>query len=109
MVDTWIGYLLRKVQNMGIQDETAIIFTTDHGFYFGDHGGLLGKMHYAKRPNGKLYFHGDTDSIWGFSPLYEELVHIPLLIHVPGVAPGSYDGFSAALDVMPTVLEVMGR
>ena len=109
MVDTWIGYLLRKVQNMGIQDDTAIIFTTDHGFYFGEHGGYLGKMHFGRRPNGQRYFHGDPDSIWDFSPLYEELVHIPLLIHVPGVAPGSYDGFSAALDVMPTVLEIMGR
>lgn len=109
MVDTWVGYLMRKVQNMGIADDTAVIFTTDHGFYFGEHGGLLGKMHFARRPNGKLYFHGDPDSQWDFSPLYEELVHIPLIINVPGVSAGAYDGFSAALDVMPTVLDIMGR
>ena len=35
MVDTWIGYLLRMVENMGLMEETAIIFTSDHGFYFG--------------------------------------------------------------------------
>lgn len=109
MVDTWIGYLLRKVQNMGIENDTAIIFTTDHGFYFGEHGGLLGKMHFGKKPDGSLYNHGDSDSIWDFSPLYEELVHIPLIVHVPGVKSGAYDGFTAALDVMPTVLDIMGK
>ena len=109
MVDTWIGYLIRKVQNMGIEEDTAIIFTTDHGFYFGEHGGQLGKMHFGKKADGSVYDHGDSDSIWDFSPLYEELVHIPLLIHVPGVSSGNYDGFSAALDVMPTTLDIMGR
>ena len=52
MVDTWIGYLLRMVENMGLTEETAIIFTSDHGFYFGEHGGLFGKMTFAKRPDG---------------------------------------------------------
>ena len=106
MVDTWIGHLLRKVENMGLMDDTAIIFTTDHGFYFGEHGGLFGKMTYAKRDNGKLYRHGDPDSRWSHSPLYEELVHIPLLVRVPGAAAGSYEGQTSAIDVMPTVLEL---
>ena len=43
MVDTWIGYLLRCVENMGLTDNTAIIFTTDHGFLLGEHGGHFGK------------------------------------------------------------------
>ena len=104
MVDNWIGHLLRKVENMGLMDDTAIIFTTDHGFYFGEHDGLFGKMTFAKRSNGKLYRHGDPDSQWSHSPLYEELVHIPLLIHVPGVAAGAYQGQTSAIDMMPTVL-----
>ena len=48
MVDTWVGHLLRKVENMGIADDTMIVFTSDHGFYFGEHGGLFGKMTFAK-------------------------------------------------------------
>ena len=32
MVDTWVGYLLRTVENMGLMDNTAIVFTSDHGF-----------------------------------------------------------------------------
>ena len=43
MVDTWVGHLLRKVENMGIADDTMIVFTSDHGFYFGEHGGLFGQ------------------------------------------------------------------
>ena len=41
MVDTWVGYLLRCVENMGLMEKTAIIFTTDHGFLFGEHGGTF--------------------------------------------------------------------
>ena len=35
MVDTWVGHLLRKVDNMDLESKTAIIFTSDHGFYKG--------------------------------------------------------------------------
>jgi arylsulfatase A-like enzyme len=108
MVDTWIGQLLRKVENVGIADKTTIIFTSDHGFYFGEHGGMFGKANMAKRDDGSLYRHGDKDAPWGFSPLYEDVVTIPLLIHSPGSQPGSYSGLTSAVDVMPTVLETFG-
>ncbi len=109
MVDTWVGHLLRKVRNMGLTENTAIIFTTDHGFYFGEHGGLFGKMHFARRDDGSMYWHGDPDSQWAHSPLYEELVHLPLLVSVPGVEPGVYPGHSSVVDVMPTVMELFGK
>ena len=38
----------RLVENMGLMENTAIIFTSDHGFYFGEHGGLFGKMTLAR-------------------------------------------------------------
>ena len=106
MVDTWVGYLLRKIENMGLADDTAVIFTTDHGFYFGEHGGLFGKMNFATRPEGGLYKHGDLDAEWDHSPLFEEIVRLPLLVRVPGYAPGSYSGMSSAIDMMPTALEL---
>jgi arylsulfatase A-like enzyme len=109
MVDTWVGYLLRAVENMGLAERTAIIFTSDHGFYFGEHGGLFGKMTYARRPDGALLTHRDPVAAWDFSPLYEELVAVPLLVHVPGVRPGRYGGLVSAVDVMPTVLEVLDQ
>ena len=87
MVDTWLGYLLKSVENMGLTDKTAVIFTTDHGFYFGEHGGLFGKMNGDKYPDGTLRPYGEPGSMWTHSPLFEELVHIPLIIHAPGMAP----------------------
>ena len=108
MVDTWIGYFLRRVENMGLMDKTAIIFTSDHGFYFGEHGGKFGKMTFDKRDGGGLYRFGDSDARWAHSPLYEELVRIPLLVYVPGVEPSVYDGMTSVVDVMPTVLDIAG-
>ena len=109
MVDTWVGYLLRRLENMGLMDHTTVIFTTDHGFYFGEHDGLFGKMTFDKRPDGTLYQNGDADAQWTHSPLYEELVSLPLLISVPGAESGNYAGLSSAIDVMPTVLDIMGQ
>lgn len=73
MVDTWIGYLIGMVENMGLMDKTAIIFTSDHGFYFGEHGGRFGKLQFAKKPDGALFQFGESNTKWDFSPLYEEL------------------------------------
>jgi len=113
MVDTWLGYLLRRVENMGLMENTAIIFTSDHGFYFGEHGGLFGKMVYEMGSDGKYPKLDDWDKqieggIWAYSPLYEEIVNIPLLIYIPGVSAGVYGQLTSAVDIMPTVLEVLG-
>ena len=108
MVDTWIGRLLRTVENMGLMEKTAIIFTTDHGFYFGEHGGLFGKMFPAK-PDGTPCGRWDEDATWGPDPLYKENILLPLLVYVPGVTPGVYGQPASAVDVMPTVLDIMGQ
>ena len=42
MVDRWVGMLLRQVEDLGLLEDTAIVFTSDHGFYLGEHG-LIGK------------------------------------------------------------------
>lgn len=109
MVDTWAGYFLRQVENMGLMEKTAIIFTTDHGFYFGEHGGLFGKMTRAK-PSAVPYWEeiGRAGG-WTRSPLYEEAIACPLLIYLPGVQPGVCHGLTSAIDLMPTVLDIMGQ
>ena len=108
MVDTWIGHLLRTVENMGLMEKTAIIFTTDHGFYFGEHGGLFGKQ-FAARADGSPCNRWDKDSTWGPNPLYKENILLPLLVYVPGISPGVYDPLTSAVDVMPTVLDILGQ
>ncbi len=99
---------MKSVENMGLFEKTAIIFTSDHGFYFGEHGGLFGKMTTGKSADGRLRPYGDKESTLTYSPLFEELVHIPLLIQAPGLTPSVYEGLSSAVDVMPTVLDLLG-
>jgi arylsulfatase A-like enzyme len=110
MVDTWAGYFLRKVENMGLMDNTAIIFTTDHGFYFNEHGGLFGKL--TRAYPGVVPYWEETDRSrqgWTRSPLFEETALCPLFIYVPGVKPGMYRCLSSAVDLMPTVLDILGQ
>ncbi|MHB8621344.1 MAG: sulfatase [Chloroflexota bacterium] len=101
MVDRAVGRLLERVDSLGLAESTAILFTTDHGFYFGEHGGLFGKM--IRRPG-----HARMRPAWLRSPLYEEIVHLPLLMRIPGVEPGRVAGIASAVDLMPTVLDLAG-
>jgi arylsulfatase A-like enzyme len=139
MVDTWVGYLLRQLENMNLTGKTAIIFTSDHGFYFGEHGGLFGKSVAYLGPDEKLVpitqeerlipvpedevwvpapykvkrigaageITNERTGGWVDSPLYEEVAAIPLFIHLPNIPPGTYDGLTSAVDLMPTVLDIM--
>jgi arylsulfatase A-like enzyme len=97
MVDRWIGRLLDKVQRLGIADRTAIIFMSDHGFLLGEHG-ILGKL-LKPTPRART---------WMRSPLYEELIHVPLIVHIPGEGPRRCDSLTWALDVAPTLLDLVG-
>ncbi|MHB8618131.1 MAG: sulfatase [Chloroflexota bacterium] len=97
MVDRSIGTLLEHVSHLGIADSTAIVFTTDHGFYFGEHE-YLGKM--VKR--------APAEVTWRRSPLYEELIHVPLMIRHPGVPSRHVRRLTSALDIAPTLLELAG-
>ncbi|MFQ6043282.1 MAG: sulfatase [Candidatus Poribacteria bacterium] len=94
MVDRWVGRIIERIESLGIMDRTAILFTTDHGFYFGEHG-ILGKTVMRRGE-----FRG--------SPLYEEVAGIPLLVYVPGIEPKRSDALVSAVDLMPTMLELAG-
>jgi len=88
MVDRWIGRLLQKIDDLGLLEDTAIIFTTDHGTYIGEHN------YVGKRPR-----------------LYEEVAHIPLIIRLPdslGAPSGRRDEIVQSPDIMPTILELAG-
>jgi arylsulfatase A-like enzyme len=100
MVDTWFGQLLTKVANMNLMEKTAIIFTSDHGTYLGEHGGIIGKSILFKDEKTGL-------DLWSHSPLYEEVTAIPLFVYIPGITPGAYSGLTSAVDLMPTVMEYM--
>ena len=91
LADKWVGKLLDTLDAEGLMDDTLIVITSDHGQPMGndEHGhGIMRKC----RP-------------WP----YEELVHIPLIVHMPGVKPGQrIKGFVQNADVMPTILDAIG-
>ena len=90
MVDAWFGYLLETVERLGLKENTMIIFTSDHGHLFGEHG-LEGK------PGGML------------GRLYEITTRIPLIIwHPEGYGAGEkFDLITQPPDLLPTILDFM--
>ena len=89
LVDRWVGHLLQKVEDLGLMDNTCIIFTSDHGFYFGEHG--------------KIGKHSVRGGAWG---LYEEIVRVPLIIYHPHIDSKRNSLLVQPQDIMPTVLDI---
>ncbi|MEA3403651.1 MAG: sulfatase [Armatimonadota bacterium] len=95
LVDAWVGRLIERVEELGLTDDTAIIYTTDHGFYHGEHG-WTGKSF--------IWQGGSADM-----PLYSEVARIPLLIRLPqGERARRLQCFAQAPDIMPTILDLLG-
>jgi len=115
MVDFWVGRLLAKLDVLGLRENTVVFFTSDHGFYFGEHG-YLGKAEWVHEPDASL----TEDSVvpgwlaesWlltvGWSPLYQELTRVPLIVRTPGLEPGRRAALTSAPDLAPTILELAG-
>ena len=85
-IDRHLGRLLAFLDGAGILDDALTIITADHGEEFFEHGGF---GHQAK--------------------LYNELLHVPLLIHPPELTEGcDADGPVGLIDLAPTVLDALG-
>jgi arylsulfatase A-like enzyme len=95
MVDRWIGMLLKKVEDLGLYEDTAVIFTSDHGFCLGEHN-LIGKLICTPK----------VDS--AFVPLYDEIAHVPLVIRLPNVKGGKHcDALVQSPDLTPTIIDLL--
>ncbi|MDD9268204.1 sulfatase [Paenibacillus sp. GCM10023248] len=88
MIDAWLGKLLDTMERLEIEENTMVIFTTDHGFLLGEH-----------EQTGKNVMH-----------VYNELAHIPLMIRLPHCqyAGKRVHALTQNIDLMPTVLAYMG-
>jgi hypothetical protein len=86
-VDDWIGKILKRLDELGLADNTLVIFTSDHGEMLGDHG-----MH------SKMVF-------------YEGSAHIPLLMRLPGVIPANtvVQIPASHIDLFATILDYCGQ
>jgi N-acetylglucosamine-6-sulfatase len=86
-VDDSLGRILARLEKMRALDNTVVVFTSDHGYFYGEHG-LSEERRLA----------------------YEEAIRIPLVVrYPPRVAAGSTPGqLVLSLDLAPTLLEVAG-
>ncbi len=85
LVDRAIADILQTVNESKLDENTIIVFSSDHGDMMGDHG-ILEK-----------------------TVLYEESIKIPLLLHVPWISNHSsmIEGRVSQIDLIPTILDLM--
>ncbi len=86
-VDHHVGRVLEEIRQLGLESSTIVVLTADHGEEFFEHGYL-----------------GHTEH------LYEETIHVPLIIQNPALetAPARFAPPVAMVDLMPTLLEMLG-
>src|SRR5215204_4680300 len=115
MVDFWVGRLLAKLDALNLREDTLVLFTSDHGFYFGEHD-YFGKAEWVHEPEA-LVTEDSSVPEWlaeswlltvEWSPLYSEITRIPLMVRGPGLDPGRRSAMTTASDLAPTVLELVG-
>ncbi|MBA3398125.1 MAG: sulfatase-like hydrolase/transferase [Deltaproteobacteria bacterium] len=90
VVDKHIGELLDALDRTGLAKTTTVVILSDHGEAFGVH----------KFAGTRMFFHGQT--------LYRELLHVPLIFRVPGVAPRTADDVVELIDLAPTIANLFG-
>lgn len=91
-MDKGIGKVLDKINEMGIRDNTLIIFTSDNGMSMGHHG-IFGKG------NGTFPLN-----------MYDTSVKVPTIISLPNkkIKDKISDKMLSHYDIMPTLLDYLG-
>jgi arylsulfatase A-like enzyme len=89
LVDTWLGHFMRELKRQGRAKDTVVGLISDHGVFLGEHE-LTGK----------------SDSY-----LFEELIHVPLMLRSPdGRAAGrKSEYFATTVDMGPTLMSMAGH
>jgi arylsulfatase A-like enzyme len=82
--DTQIGLVLDQLDRSNLAEKTLVVLTADHGEEFREHGGQ---------------YHAEK--------LYRELLHVPLLLRAPGLAPREERQMVELVDVLPTLCEAL--
>jgi len=84
-VDYQVGRILDALREENLEEETIIVFCSDHGMMLGDFG-LLQVGEYSQNP----------------------LVHIPMIWRVPGAAASVTNSLTSTVDILPTLLDFAG-
>ncbi len=85
-VDAQIGRVLKGLRDLGMEDDTIVIVTSDHGFHLGD------------------------QSMWGKATNFELSTRVPLLIKAPGMNAAGQRSASLVelVDLYPTLCDLAG-
>ena len=83
-MDTQLGKILKTLKDEGLEKNTIVIFTSDHGYHLGEH------------------------NFWMKVGLHEESVRVPLIIKVPGKQPRVCHSLVELIDLYPTISELAG-
>lgn len=87
MIDVQIGRILDELDDLGLAENTTVIFTTDHGDLLGAHGGMHDKA----------------------SIMCQETYHIPFMVRPPGVSVGrEVEVPITNMDLYSTILDIAG-
>ncbi|MCL4401890.1 MAG: sulfatase-like hydrolase/transferase [Acidobacteria bacterium] len=91
-VDTNVGRILTRLEELGLRENTLVIFTADQGWSAGHHG-VWGKG------NGTVPFN-----------MYEEALRVPLIWNFPGRIRGgqTIPAMVSSYDFFPTILDYLG-
>ncbi|MFC4094558.1 sulfatase [Euzebyella saccharophila] len=81
-MDAQVGKVLAALRTEGLEENTIVVFTSDHGFHLDEH------------------------DFWMKVSLHEESVQVPLLIKVPGKEPAICHSFTELIDLYPTLAEL---
>jgi arylsulfatase A-like enzyme len=84
-IDDSIGRIVEAIARLELTDDTVIVFTSDHGDVFGDHGLIL-----------KHFTH------------YDAAVRVPLIMSGGGIGAGRHHALVSSTDIAPTLLELAG-
>lgn len=85
LCDKYLGKVLDFMDAHHMWEDTVLMVNTDHGFLLGEHE-FIGK---------------------NFPPMYQELVHLPFFLHIPGVPyVGRSRGLCQTIDIPATLLDL---
>lgn len=110
MVDTCVGRLLATLERLDIARDTLLIFTSDHGAYFGYPGdnGMICKMHMLGA-DGRFMAGGQPPlAPYQWYPHYTGVCRIPLIIRLRGERPRRIRAITQPWDLAPTILDAFG-
>lgn len=83
-MDRMVGQVLNGLKEAGLEDNTIVIFTSDHGYHLGEH------------------------DFWAKVSLYDESAAVPLIIRMPGKKPAVCHSLVELLDLYPTLSNLCG-